>query len=71
MIAAFEAGWVWAKVLCLSVWASAEGAYSRVLAARFDMAKSPAVVARFGGKGRIASLDDVIATKDKHSGEVG
>ena len=70
-IAFFGAGWVGAAVLCLSVRASAEGAYSRVLATRFDMAKSPAVVALFGGRRGIGSLDDVIATKDRNSGEVG
>ena len=64
------AGWVGAAVLCFSVRASAEGAYSGVLAARFDMAKSPAVITLVGGGRRIGSLDDVVATKDRNSGEV-
>ena len=48
-IASFGAGSVGASVLCLSVRASAEGAYCRILALRFDMAKSPAVISLFGG----------------------
>ena len=70
-IASFGAGWIGAAVLCLSVRASAEEAYCRVLALRLDMAKSPAVIALFGGGRRIGSLNDVIATKDGNSGEVG
>ena len=69
-ISPFGAGWVGAAVLCFSMGASAEGAYSGVLAARFDMAKSPAVITVFGGGQRVGSLDDVVATKDRNSGEV-
>ena len=50
--------------------ASAEGAYSGVLAARFNMAESPAVIALFGGGRRRGSLDNIVATKDRDSGEV-
>ena len=50
---------------------SAEGAYSGVLAARFDMAESPAVIALFRGGRRIVSLDNIVATKYRDSGEVG
>ena len=69
-ISPFGAGWVGAAVLCFSVRAGAEGAYSGVLAARFDMAKSPEVITLFGGGRRIASLDNVVATKDRNSGDV-
>ena len=51
--------------------AGAEGAYSRVLAARFDVAKSPTVITLFGGGRWVGSLDDIIATKDRDTGEVG
>ena len=70
-IASSGAGWIGAAVLCLSVRASADGAYCRVLALPFDMAQSPAVIALFGGGRRIGSLDDVIAIMDRDSGEVG
>ena len=43
--------------------ASAEEAYSGVFAARFDMAESPAVIARLGGGRRVGSLDNVVATR--------
>ena len=65
------AGWVGAVVLCFSVRARAEGAYSGVLAAGFEIAKSPAVIKLLAGGRRIGSLDDVVAGKDRNSGEVG
>ena len=51
--------------------ASTEGAYGGVLAAGFDMAKSPAVITLLGGGGGVGSLDDIIATEDRDTGEVG
>ena len=66
----FEAGWVGAAVLCFSMGAGAEGAYSGVLAARFDMAEYPAVIALLGGGRREGSLNKVVATKDRDSGKV-
>ena len=48
-ISPFGAGWIGAAVRCFSMGASAEGAYSGALAARFDMAESPAVIALFAG----------------------
>ena len=56
-VSSFGAGWIGAAVLGFGMGASAEGAYKGVLAARFDMAKSPAVIALFGGGRRIGSLD--------------
>ena len=70
-ISPFGAGWVGAVVLSFGMRASAEGAYSGVLAAGFDMAKSPAVIKLLGGGRRIGSLDDVVAAKNMYSGEVG
>ena len=72
-VSSFGAGWIGAAVLGFGMGASAEGANSGVLAARFDMpvAESPAVVALFGGRRRIGSLDNIVATKDRDSGEVG
>ena len=67
----FGAGWVGAAVLCFCVGAGAEGADSGVLAARFDMAESPAVIALLGGGRRVGSLDSVVATKDRDSREIG
>ena len=58
-------------MLRFSVRASAEGAYSRVLAAWLDMVKPSAAVKLFGGGQGVGSLDDVVATKDGDSGEVG
>ena len=65
------AGWVGAAVLCFSMGASPEGAYSWVLAARFDMAESPAVIALLGVGRRVGSLNNIVATKNRDSGEVG
>ena len=48
-VSSFGAGWNGAAVLGFGMGASAEGAYSGVLAARFDMAESPAVIALLGG----------------------
>ena len=70
-IAPFGAGWVGAAVLSFSVRARAEGAYSGVSAAGFDMAQSPAVIALFGGGRGIGSFDNVVAAKDGYCGEVG
>ena len=70
-VSPFGADWIGAAVLCFSLGDSAKGAYSRVLAARFDMAESPAVIALFGGGRRVGSLDNIVATKDRDSGEVG
>ena len=70
-ISPLGAGWVGAAVLSFSMRARAEGAYSGVLAAGFDMAESLAVIALFGGGRGIGSLDDVVAAKDGYSVEVG
>ena len=43
------AGWIGAVMLCFGMGASTEGAYSGVLAAGFDMAESPAVIALLRG----------------------
>ena len=69
-VSPFGAGWIGAAVLSFGMGASAEGAYSGVLAARFNMAESPAVIALFGGGRRIGSLENIVATKDRDSGEV-
>ena len=66
-----RAGWIGAAMLCFGMGASTEGAYGGVLAAGFDMAESPAVIALLGGGRRVGSLDNIIATKDRDSGEVG
>ena len=65
------AGWIGAAMLCFGMGASTEGAYGRVLAAGFDMTKSPAVVELLGGGRGVGSLDDIVATKNGDSGEVG
>ena len=70
-VSTLGAGWVGAAVLCFRVGTGAEGADSGVLAARFDMAESPAVIALLGGGRRVGSLDSVVATKDGDSGEIG
>ena len=70
-ISPFGAGWIGAVVLGFGIGASGEGAYSGVLAVRFNMAESPAVIALFGGGRRIGSLDNIVSTKDRDSGEVG
>ena len=70
-VSTFGAGWVGAAVLSFGMGAGAEGAHSGVLAVRFDMAESPAVIALLGGGRRVGSLDDIVATKDRDSGEVG
>ena len=70
-ISPFWAGWIGAVVFCFSMGASAEGAYSGVLAVRFDIAEPPGVIALFGGGRRVGSLDNIVATKDRDSGEVG
>ena len=69
-VSTFGAGWVGAAVLCFCMGAGAEGADSGVLAARFDMAKSPAVIVLLGGGRWVGSLDGVVATKDRDSGEI-
>ena len=69
-VAAFGAGWVRAAVLCFCMGASAEGADSGVLAAGFDVAEPPAVIALFGGGRRVCSLDSIVATKNRDSGEI-
>ena len=70
-VSPFGAGWIGAAMLGFGMGARAEGAYSGVLAARFNMAESPAVIALFGGGRRIGSLDNIVATKDRDCGEVG
>ena len=70
-VSTFGAGWVGAAVLCFCMEAGTEGAESGVLAARFDMAKSPAVIALLGGGRRVDSLDSIVAIKDRDSGEIG
>ena len=53
-VSTFGAGWVGAAVLCFCMGAGAKGADSGVLAMRFDMAESPAVIALLqllGGQG--------------------
>ena len=66
-----RAGWIGAAMLCFGIGASTEGAYGGVLAAGFDMAKSPAVIALLRGGRRVGSLDNIVATEDRDSGEVG
>ena len=66
-----RAGWIGAAMLCFGMGASTEAAYGRVLAAGFDMAKSPAVMALLGGGRGVGSLDNIVATEDRDSGEVG
>ena len=70
-ISAPRAGWIGAAVLCFGMGASTEGAYGGVLAAGFDMAKSPAVITLLGGGRGVGSLDKIVATEDRDSGEVG
>ena len=70
-VSTFGAGWIGAAVLCFCMGAGTEGANSRVLAAGFDMAESPAVIALLGGGRRVGALDSVVATKDRDSGEIG
>ena len=70
-ISTFGAGWIGAAVLSFGMGASEEGAYSGLLAARFDMAESPAVIAWLGRGRRVGSLNNIVATKDRDSGEVG
>ena len=70
-VSTFGAGWIGAAVLCFSMGAGAEGAHSGVLAARFDIAESPAVIALLEGGRRVGSLDTIVATKDWYPGEVG
>ena len=70
-ISTLGAGWIGVAILCFGMGASTEGAYGSVLAARFNMSKSPAVVALLGGGRGVGSLDDMVATKDGDSGEVG
>ena len=57
-------------MLCLGVRASATGAYGRIHPVGFVMAEPPTVIALFGGRRRVASLNDIAATKDRNSGEV-
>ena len=66
-----RAGWIGAAMLCFGMGASTEGTYSGVLAAGFDMGESPAVIALLGGGRRVGSLDNIVATEDRDSGEVG
>ena len=66
-----RAGRIGAAMLCFGMGASTEGAYGGVLAAAFDVAESPAVIALLGGRRGVGSLDNVAATKDRDSGEVG
>ena len=66
-----RAGWIGAAILCFGMGASTEGAYGGVLAAGFDMAESPAVIALLRGGQGVGSLDNKVATKDRDSGEVG
>ena len=70
-ISTFGVGWIGAAVLCFGMGASEEGAYSGLLAARVDMAESSAVIALLGGGRRVGSLDNILATKDRDSGDVG
>ena len=70
-ISPIRAGWIGAVVLCFGMGASAEGAYSGVLAARFDVAEPRAVIALLGERRRVGSLDNIVATKDGDSGEAG
>ena len=70
-VSTFGAGWVGATVLCFCMGTGAKGADSGVLAARFDMAESPAVIALLGGGRRVVSLDSIVATTDTDSREIG
>ena len=65
------AGWLGAAMLCFGMRAGTEGAYGRVLAARFKVTESPAVVALLGGGRRVGSLYNIVVTKDSDSEEVG
>ena len=65
------AGWMGAAMLCFGMGASTKGAYGRVLAAGFDMTESPPVIALLGEGRGVGSLDNIVATKDSDSGEVG
>ena len=58
-------------MLCFGMGASMEGAYGGVLAVRFAMAESPAVIALLRGGRGVGSLDNIVATEDRDSGEVG
>ena len=66
-----RAGWIGAAMLCFGMRASTEGAYGGVLAAGFDMAESPAVIALLGGGRGVGSLVNKVATEDRDTGEVG
>ena len=66
-----RAGWIRAAMLCFGMGASTEGAYGWVLAAGFDVAESPAVIALLGGRRGVGSLHNIAATEDRDSGEVG
>ena len=65
------AGWIGAQVFCFRVRAGAVGRYSRVLVSRFDMATPLTIVALLGGRGGVGSFDDIAATKDQDSGDIG
>ena len=70
-ISSFGAGWVWAAGLSFGRSASVEGAYSRVLVVRFDMAEPSGVLTLLGGGRGVGFFDDIVATEDGDSGEVG
>ena len=63
-------GWIGAAVLCFGMGTSTEGTYGGVVAAGFDVAKSPAVITLFGGGRGVGYRADKVATEDRDSGEV-
>ena len=67
----YGTGEVGAAVLRLSVRAGAEGTYGRVLATGFHKAEPPRVITVFGGGRVVGSLDNIVATNDRHSVKVG
>ena len=70
-IPSFWATQVGVAVVCLSVRAGTKEAKSMVPATGFYIAESPTVITLCGGEPRIGSLNEVIATKNSDSGEVG
>ena len=65
------AGWIGAAILYLGKGASTERAYGRVLAAGFDMTETPAVIALLRGGRGVGSLNNIVTTKNRDSGEFG
>ena len=66
-----RAGQIGALVFCFRLRASAKGTSGRVLALGLNMAKPPTIVALLRGRGRVGSLDNIVAVEDRNFGEVG